>query len=263
MSLPANSDLELMLSREKAARKKVVAIRGTGFQSNVDMRRDITAIQAVKKLQLVSKSVLQTKYLKYATRGGKPGAKGTVYRIKCEVTFPEKMPDIMVNGKIGYFVIETAPLELMPHAVLNFLRFANSAAEKDPQPPFFQQNAPHLLAVAVDHSKHKGLAFQEYTAAFPHEPFTVGYSGRPSGPAPYISTLDNSENHGPGSQGSTMGEADTCFARIYAGQDVLRRVMHLWGKRETGFAADERGIVWDEEDKAHLKFSLCPRGECA
>jgi hypothetical protein len=43
---------------------------------------------------------------------------------------------------------------------------------------------------------------------FPHVPGTLGYAGRLGGPAFYISTIDNSRNHGPGSQGSTMGEAD-------------------------------------------------------
>ena len=32
--------------------------------------------------------------------------------------------------------------------------------------------------------------------------FVYANSGRPGGPAFYISTVDNSQNHGPGSQGS-------------------------------------------------------------
>ena len=42
------------------------------------------------------------------------------------------------------------------------------------------------------------LAFQEYSAEYPHRPFTVGIAGRPGGPDFYINLLDNVKNHGPG-----------------------------------------------------------------
>ena len=38
--------------------------------------------------------------------------------------------------------------------------------------------------------------------------------GRPSGPEFYISTEDNTYNHGPASQGSKT-EADACFGKLY------------------------------------------------
>ena len=40
------------------------------------------------------------------------------------------------------------------------------------------------------------------------------FAGRPGGPAFYISTVDNVQNHGPASQGSGT-EADSCFGKIY------------------------------------------------
>jgi len=39
------------------------------------------------------------------------------------------------------------------------------------------------------------------------------FSGRPGGPAFYISTVNNVQNHGPASQGSGT-EADSCFGKI-------------------------------------------------
>ena len=45
------------------------------------------------------------------------------------------------------------------------------------------------------------MAFQEYHPQYPHKLFTLGYAGRPGGPAFYISTMDNTDNHGPASQG--------------------------------------------------------------
>jgi hypothetical protein len=47
----------------------------------------------------------------------------------------------------------------------------------------------------------------------------MGYAGRPGGPAFYISTVDNTHNHGPASQGSKT-EADGCFGKILGGGEV-------------------------------------------
>ena len=47
-----------------------------------------------------------------------------------------------------------------------------------------------------------------------HLPCCSFSAGRPGGPAFYISTVDNVQNHGPASQGSGT-EADSCFGKIY------------------------------------------------
>ena len=52
----------------------------------------------------------------------------------------------------------------------------------------------------------------------------MGFAGRPGGPSFYISTIDNTENHGPGSQGSDM-EADSCFGLVVQGRGVVERMM--------------------------------------
>ena len=120
-----------------------------------------------------------------------------------------------------------------------------------------------MLQIDVDGSQHRGLAFQEYDARFPHRTGTLGYAGRPGGPACYISTVDNTENHGPGSQGSKMGEADSCFGRVFEGQDVVNRLFHVWGHSENGFKADEMGFMEAVEEHAKITLTLCPKGECA
>ena len=48
--------------------------------------------------------------------------------------------------------------------------------------------------------------------------YTLGFAGRPSSDAFYVSTMDNTFNHGPGSQGSKT-EADACFAVVVGGFD--------------------------------------------
>lgn len=99
----------------------------------------------------------------------------------------------------------------------------------------FHRNAGHVLQALVRSSgPHEPLAFQEYHRDFPHKKYTLGYAGRPGGPEFYISTVDNTQNHGPGSQGSQT-EADSCFGKIVEGFDVVARMMKQPGKGPSGF----------------------------
>ncbi len=54
----------------------------------------------------------------------------------------------------------------------------------------------------------------------------MNYVGRPGGPAFYISTVDNTDNHGPGSQGSKT-EADSCFAKIVRSDENINLVKRM------------------------------------
>jgi cyclophilin family peptidyl-prolyl cis-trans isomerase len=264
LSVPTNTDVELLNAREKAARKKVAALRGTEYDAAVNMNSDATAVKAVKKLQDVTRKLLLTKYSKYLVRGGKEGAQGTVLRMKCDVTFPDRMHDLAEKGKTGTFVIETAPIELLPHSVMNFVELVKSKPEQDPEPPFFWLNAPHILMMEIDHDVHNDekVAFQEYSTAFPHEPYTVGFGGRPAGRQIYISTMNNTLAHGPGSQGSKMNEADVCFGHIAEGRDVVDRLKDSWGKRELGFDVYGNDDVHLKEEQAQISFRLCKKGVC-
>jgi len=122
-----------------------------------------------------------------------------------------QFPDIMVPGdtKFKELVIQLAPLDLMPYAVYKFLQIVNSWKGGS-----FHRNAGHVLQAQVTDSQ-ESLAFQEYHPQFPHVKYTLGFAGRPGGPAFYISTVDNTHNHGPASQGSSS-EADSCFGEIQA-----------------------------------------------
>ena len=75
------------------------------------------------------------------------------------------------------------------------------------------------------------LAFQEYNPEFPHVQYTLGYAGRPGGPAFYISTVDNTINHGPASQGSKT-EADGCWGKLTGGEKSLDTVKRI--KKQPG-----------------------------
>ena len=58
----------------------------------------------------------------------------------------------------------------------------------------------HLVCAQAMVRGGQGLAFQEYHDDYPHHPLTLGYAGRPGGPAFYINLIDNRQNHGPASQ---------------------------------------------------------------
>jgi hypothetical protein len=62
------------------------------------------------------------------------------------------------------------------------------------------------------------------------------------GPAFYISTVDNTRNHGPGSQGSKT-EADSCFGKIIDGFDVVKRMQKQPGAGPSGFINKDENYI--------------------
>lgn len=81
----------------------------------------------------------------------------------------------------------------------------------------FVRNAPHVLQATSRNMERASqeprfkkvrkeidtsLAFQEYSKKYPHTKYTLGIAGRPGGPDFYVSTEDNTYNHGPGGQQS-------------------------------------------------------------
>ena len=166
------------------------------------------------------------------------------------LTFPSSMPDFAEKGATGRIIIEMAPTALVPYSVYNFLeivrRFKSGA---------FHRNAGHVLqamanlgppASAFDRFTGGGsMAFQEYHPGFPHKKFTLGYAGRPGGPAFYVSTVDNSVNHGPASQGSKT-EADACFGRLHdeESEATVRRMQQQPGaEKGLGFVSGQSNFI--------------------
>jgi len=85
--------------------------------------------------------------------------------------------------------------------------------------------------------KHSNFAWQEYSPQFPHKQYTLGFAGRPSGSsALYISTLDNTDNHGPGSQGSKT-EADATLGKLASAESIqiVKRMLKQKGGKPAGF----------------------------
>lgn len=159
--------------------------------------------------------------------------------------------------KTQSFTVQMAPLDSMPHAVHLFLE---QVAHKLWNRGWFYINGPHVMQAGpqadftsvannqedVDERKLAlspfrelqldALAFPEYSEDFPHEPYTLGFTGRPGGPDWYINKVDNTDAHGPGGQFHHELEefADSCFAKVVDGFDVIKTMMNLPTVLENG-----------------------------
>lgn len=158
------------------------------------------------------------------------------HRVEIQLAFD---PQSNIPGTADRILIEMAPVEEMPHAVYTFLEQVTRGFYNDCS---FHRNAGHVVQAGptanfatppdsrlAKRFREKGLAsvkFQEYSPKFPHVKYTLGYAGRPGGPDFYVSTMDNTENHGPGGQTDydDPSEADPCFAKVVEGFDAVDRM---------------------------------------
>lgn len=175
-------------------------------RENVFLETDPQGKVVTKMLQDATLSLLQHRY----------GVHHQRFRVKVEVTYPESIPGYneLSDNKGGEIVIEMAPINLIPCSVFYFLELARTY-----QSGSFHRNAGHVLqASAKSTAVKQSMPFQEYDPNFPHQKYTAGYAGRPSGPGWYISIQDNTKNHGPGSQQKNNPyEADSLFGTVVIG----------------------------------------------
>lgn len=143
------------------------------------------------------------------------------------------------------FIVELAPLSIMPHSVYHFLRTISLQLWDDTA---FVQHTSHVIqATPTDfytaqpisykfkNANLDRLSFQEYSKEYPHERYTVGYAGRPGGPDFYINMEDNTERHGPGGQlhHDLHEEGEPCFGKVVEGRDVVDQIYHQKGRDDT------------------------------
>lgn len=220
---------ELTASLIKEVEKLDAEVRRIKATGVMPMETDPESLNATKQLQDATRRLLAARY----------GPEGP-YRVKLLLEFQETIPDFEENGAEGSILLEMAPSRLQPHSVFSFLEIARQW-----KGGAFHRNAPHVLQVMVK-GKFKHLAFQEFSEEYPHKERTVGYAGRPSGPAWYVSTLDNSKTHGRGSQQKENPyEADSCFGKVIEGyDDVVQRIKKMPG---SGFLDDPKKHVLIKE----------------
>jgi cyclophilin family peptidyl-prolyl cis-trans isomerase len=123
-----------------------------------------------------------------------------------------------------YFFLSQVEKELFNGC--SFHRNAGHVMQAGPAPNF--KTPPNAgLMRRFQESMLESVSFQEYSANYPHLPYTLGYAGRPGGPDFYISVEDNSKIHGPGGQGSYEDptEADPCFATVVEGREAVDRMV--------------------------------------
>lgn len=192
---------------------KVRAIKATG----VIMETDEKSLQVTEQLQSATKELLKVRYGDH-----------NAYRVKVDLEFQPSIPDFAEKGKDGTIVIEMAPINLIPVSVFTFLEIARTW-----KGGAFHRNAAHVLQATANSGVTKSLPFQEYSPEFPHKLGTTGYCGRPSGPCWYISIMDNTKNHGPGSQQKkNPHEADANFGKIVQGMDDVVPRIHTTPQTE-------------------------------
>lgn len=218
-------------------------LRGNGAEVKVE----VPDTESRKRLAIVNKQVehlkkeMQSRAKKEAEEKFGPGP----HRIKFELDFnPEEMPE----GDATSFTIEMAPLDLMPYTVNFFMSQVSLGLFNGCS---FHRNAGHVVQggpvpshLNPGQKMHQGfkdamlqsVGFQEYHPDFPHKKYTLGYAGRPGGPDFYVSTMDNTKNHGPGGQSSyeVESEADPCFAKVIEGFEAVDR-MHALKTQPGGY----------------------------
>jgi cyclophilin family peptidyl-prolyl cis-trans isomerase len=168
-------------------------------------------------------------------------------RVRIELAFPDDddfvdgMGSSHANLEPTVFVIEMAPIDLMPHSVYTFLEMASAGLLDGCS---FILNAIHVLkaaplpydgtppSVKAQEFLDKGLesvAFREYSADYPHKQYTVGFAADGS-PSFYINTEDNSEIHA----------GYPCFAKVVSGFETIHRLEQsptrngLWLEQRVG-----------------------------
>ena len=140
------------------------------------------------------------------------------HRVEIELEFPgEATP--------SSFVVEMAPLDVMPHSVDSFLGMVSAGLWDGCS---FVMNAVHVIKAAPLPSQEmtagdklsafereglNHLAFQEYSEDYPHKQYTLGFSGGDS-PSWYVNTEDNTEIH----------SGDPCFGTVVEGFDTIRKL---------------------------------------
>jgi cyclophilin family peptidyl-prolyl cis-trans isomerase len=137
------------------------------------------------------------------------------------------------------FVVQLAPLDVMPHSVHFFLEMVRLRMWDN---TFFyhHEKIEHVLS-ALPLNYHTGtptfhdlaflgrqsLSFPEFSMDYHHEKYTIGLAHM--GPSFYLNTRDNFEVHGPGGQGHHLLplDADPCFGRVVEGFSVVDDLIQL------------------------------------
>jgi len=159
------------------------------------------------------------------------------YHVELEISFRGTQD----RSNMGWVTLELAGPDDMPHTVYNFLEQVDMGLYGHGEFAF-EFNGSHITMAApvteglsklFEESGISQLLVQEFSPHFNHDTYTIGLTGRPSGPKWYINMRDNSKVHGPGGYAKD-GSADPCFGRITRGTDIIDRIHALTGALNPG-----------------------------
>lgn len=194
--------------------------------NGVIMETDSDALSEINILQDLLRSTIPDIY------GSPP------YHIEMCIEFPACMNHHNADP-FDTITFELPPIELLPYSVFYFFEYLLKNFKKGD----FKRNCSHVLQAKLEMDEIiLPFAFQEYHPDCSHKEYTIGYAGRPSTAGHiYISTRDNSRNHGPGSQGSKT-EADGMVGKIIGGEHDMEVVKRM---RTQPGASEKNGFVHD------------------
>lgn len=194
-----------------------LAAKVDSFDKQVRERKKTGIIMETDEQGLKLTGALQKATLKLLEHRYGANTRHTKFHVVVDVMYPEsiiKDPDSKSHQ--GHFTIEMASHNTIPCSVFYFMEIVRTYKSGE-----FHRNADHVLQATASSEAtagQKSMPFQEYSPTFPHEKYTTGYAGRPSGPEWYVSIEDNTDNHGPGSQQKkNKYEADSNFGKIVDG----------------------------------------------
>mmetsp|Transcript_11202 Transcript_11202/g.17323 ORF Transcript_11202/g.17323 Transcript_11202/m.17323 type:complete len:472 (+) Transcript_11202:218-1633(+) len=223
-------DLETQLQRERDHRGNQVELSEEHREAYLEVEGERNYLSKREKAWMDQVYVLQNATQRESTRAVMerfgPGPHHVLFTVQLN------------TEERGTFTVELAPLSMLPHANHLFLEQVYHELWDN---TWFYLNGPHVLQAGPQdwedeesgqsmsrftETRLEKLSFPEYHEEFPHEPWTLGFTGRPGGPDWYINKADNTKPHGPGGQyqHDLEEQADSCFAKIVDGKDTLQRI---------------------------------------
>ena len=222
--------------REDEEIEELVLSQSSAF-ANPDLINEINSVQRKLKISQTQADKLKTKVSVLSKQDAiQMYGSGTI-RIRMDLIFFDNGISERSNTDTNnnnedegphIIIMEMASLDLMPHSVFTFLEMISNQLLDGCS---FVLNALHVLKAAplpydgtsasrkarqfIDHGL-ESVAFREYSPAFPHERYTVGFAADGS-PSFYINIEDNSDIH----------VGDPCFARVVSGFDTIERLENV------------------------------------
>ena len=204
----------ITLSQRQAGKQtKQTSEPSEAVEIMMDIQEKIKSVNSTKDslLEYVQKQSREDGEVKYGTG---------IVRVEFDLAFPGSQ-----EGPTS-FVVQMAPLYVMPHSVFMFLERVDNKLYDGSS--FILNDKGRIKASPLSYNTKKvkaaskqafsrigldAIAFKEYSSDYPNQKNTLGFEfdGTPSF---FINTQDNSEVH----------TGDPCFATIIAGFDTVKRL---------------------------------------